>query len=157
MGRMRLGEILLSDGQIKPLELRVALNHQKSNQMRLGQSLMDLGICGEEALARALARQANLDYVDLDRWPVQADALKRVPFKLMKNFFLYPLMIVNNELLVATVSSPDLRALDSVAFAAGMKVRPVVATYSALRRALTRFESALKTAGVATDNITVDY
>lgn len=157
MGRMKLGEILLSDGRIKPMELRVALNHQKSNGVRLGDSLMDLGICEEESVARALAKQAQLDFVDLDRWPVQVDALKRVPFKLMKNFFVYPLMVANNELLLATPSSLDLRALDSVAFAAGLKVRPVVATVSALRRALQRFESALRNAGAQTNEIVVNY
>lgn len=161
MAKMKLGEILVSDGRIKPLELRVALSHQKSNGVRLGESLMDLGICREEELAKALAKQAGLDFIDLDRWPVQVDALKRVPFALMKNFYLYPLMVVNNELLVATSSSPDLRALDSVAFAAGMRVRPVVATVSALGRAIRRFEGALNAAKAGSktgsNEISVDY
>lgn len=133
------------------------MSHQQTNQVKLGESLMELGMCEEDSLARALAKQANLDFVDLDRWPVQAAAAKRVPLKLMKRFTLVPLMIVNNELLVATTAAPDLAGLDQVAFGAGMKVRPVVATTSALRRAIARAERGSDFCTFENAEISVDY
>lgn len=117
------------------------MSHQQTNRVKLGESLMDLGMCEEDGVARALAKQANLDFVDLDRWPVQADAATRVPLKLMKKFSVVPLMIANNELFVATPPAADLAGLDHVAFGAGMRVRNVVAAPGAIRRAIARAET----------------
>ena len=135
-----LGEVLVAAGRIHPSELRVALNHQKANGGRLGHALLQLGICDETALIRGLASQQGLDFIDIDRWPIQDEAVRLVPMKLLKNYSVFPLMIVNEELLVATVPPPDPRALDYLASITELEIRPVVATMSGIQRTIARVE-----------------
>ena len=54
---MLLGEMLLSDGTLRPDQVEEALAAQVINGGRLGTNLVELGHLTEEQLARALGKQ----------------------------------------------------------------------------------------------------
>jgi len=63
----RLGEILLAHGSIDTFQLQDALTHQRLRGRPLGASLVDLRLCNNDQVLAALAAQAGLPPIDLDR------------------------------------------------------------------------------------------
>ena len=53
---VRLGELLLREKRVTPVQLQEALNHQRANGGRLGTSLVKLGILVDEDITSVVSR-----------------------------------------------------------------------------------------------------
>ncbi|MFL5320306.1 MAG: hypothetical protein ACJ790_11670 [Myxococcaceae bacterium] len=158
MGQKRLGEVLLSSGEISDRELRLALHEQQAAGRKLGQVLIDLGLCEEREVSKALAVQAGRDFIDVEAFPIQAEAVKRVPIKVMKAHSVVPLLIVNGELLVATIPSNERRATEQVSFISGLRVRVAIGAPAAIAHLISVIDSAIaKHASKKEPELTIDY
>ncbi len=62
-GQLRLGELLISTGEIRFLQLLDALEEQRRTGDSIGQVLVNLGSCSQEAVNEALELQQRV-YVD---------------------------------------------------------------------------------------------
>ena len=112
--RMHLGEILFKAGLVEKQALINAIKTAKSSNKRLGQVLLELGLINEDTLAKAIAKQFGLKYVDLDEVTIPPDAAKIIPEDLIKRHNILPLS-VNNGRLELIISDPmDLDMMDSV-------------------------------------------
>ena len=112
--RRHLGEILFKAGLVEKQALINAIKTAKSSNKRLGQVLLELGLINEDTLAKALAKQSGLKYVDLDEVTVPADATKIVPEDLIKRHNILPLSVSNGRLTLAISDPNDLDMMDSV-------------------------------------------
>ncbi|HEV3017380.1 MAG TPA: hypothetical protein VGY49_00005, partial [Burkholderiaceae bacterium] len=63
--RLRLGELLVTQGVVTSAQLEGALTERKRSGRRLGRILVEDGIATEEAIARALAVQLHIPYLEL--------------------------------------------------------------------------------------------
>ncbi|HEY3270038.1 MAG TPA: hypothetical protein VGJ89_02390 [Geothrix sp.] len=133
----RLGELLVESGLITPAQLQSAITHQKIARGRLGSNLVALGYISEEVLMDFLSRQAGVPQVDVRNLEVPLEVLKLVPFRLADQFTVLPISVKEPKSLVLAMSDPsDLNAIDSARFASGLHIQPVVASHSALRKAI---------------------
>ena len=132
-----LGRILLETGTITRRTLTRALDEQQQTGERLGTTLVRIRACGEEDVARGLARQLNLPYVPP---PLEAgkDALPRVGESLARANAVLPLRMKERVLRLAMADPLDLATADDVQFRTGLRVEPVVASRSAISEALDR-------------------
>ena len=132
-----LGQLLLDNGTIARGALARALEEQQQTGERLGMTLVRLKACGEEDVARALARQLNLPYA---RPPLEAaeDALSQVGEGLARRHGLLPLSLGERTLRLAMADPLDLATADDVQFRTGLGVEPVVASRTAIGEALDR-------------------
>ncbi|RKY19488.1 MAG: hypothetical protein DRP63_00525 [Planctomycetota bacterium] len=64
----RLGEILLREKKITPVELDMALARQKMTGEMLGQALVDMGIVTEEEIEKAVRHQIEEEIFDVFSW-----------------------------------------------------------------------------------------
>ena len=64
-GRMRLGEILVSDGLVTRAGLECALAAQQRSGELLGRVLLDLGLVGRADLLAAIAKQQGIHHDSL--------------------------------------------------------------------------------------------
>jgi type IV pilus assembly protein PilB len=112
--RRHLGEILYKAGLVKKEALIDAIKTGKSNNKRLGQVLLDLKLIDEETLAKALAKQFGLKYVDLDQVTIPSDAVKIVPEDLIRRHSILPLSVANGRLKLIIGDPMDLDMMDSV-------------------------------------------
>jgi hypothetical protein len=76
---MRVGEILVALGKASQADVDAALDEQRRHHRRLGEILVSRGIVSEVDLAETLAREFQLPYVDLAKFPVDPRALALVP------------------------------------------------------------------------------
>lgn len=133
----RLGELLIESGLITPSQLQSAITHQKIVRGRLGSNLVALGYISEEVLMDFLSHQTGVPQMDVRNIEVQPQILKLVPHRLADQFTVLPISTKEPKSLVLAMSDPsDLNAIDSVRFASGLNVEPVVASHSALRKTI---------------------
>ncbi|HEX9008964.1 MAG TPA: hypothetical protein VF804_01255, partial [Holophagaceae bacterium] len=133
----RLGEMLVEAGLITPAQLQSAITHQKIARGRLGSNLVALGYITEEVLMDFLSHQTGVPRMDVRTAEVPPEILKLIPHRLAEQFTVLPVAIKEPKSLVLAMSDPsDLNAIDSARFASGLHIEPVVASHSALRKAI---------------------
>jgi hypothetical protein len=133
----RLGELLVEAGLVTPAQLQSAITHQKIARGRLGSNLVALGYITEEVLMDFLSHQAGVPQFDVRNIEVPPQILKLVPHRLAEQFTVLPIATKEPKSLVLAMSDPsDLNAIDSTRFASGLHIEPVVASHSALKKAI---------------------
>lgn len=76
--KVRLGDLLVEKNVITEKQLDDALKEQKSNRRRLGKLLVSLGYVDEKQLLILLAEQLQIEFIDLVRFKINTDAVKRL-------------------------------------------------------------------------------
>src|SRR5215210_5972568 len=124
----KLGEILVEWGIVKTAEVQRALDHAKSKNLRIGEALVDLKLCSESNVYKALAQQHNMEYIDLDKNGVPPEAVNQIPDDLMRKYLILPLGKENGRLRIAIHDPLDLGMLDILRFRlSGKEIRTVLA------------------------------
>jgi len=133
----KIGEMLVEAGIISPAQLQEALRHQRITGGRMGSNLVALGFVSEDLLMDFLAQKTGVPRLDLKNLDVPVNVLQRIPKRLADQLNVLPLSIKEPKSLVLAMTDPsDLNAVDSARFASGMNIEPVVASYSALKQAI---------------------
>src|SRR5579859_4841899 len=78
-GRLRLGELLVSEGLVSGQTLDSALAASASTGKRLGHVLIQSGAISDQQLAAVVARQLNVPFVDLARLELKPELARLVP------------------------------------------------------------------------------
>jgi len=132
--RLRLGEVLVSEGLTSEAEIHVALSQQKKQKgKRLGEVLVELGMVEESAIARVLANRLGLPFIDLDSTDIQAEALAEIPARVIREQQVFPIRADIESLTVAMGDPLSTEAIDAVRFTCKKRVVEVVATPTQLK------------------------
>lgn len=123
----RLGEILVEWGIITPNEIAKGLDHAKTKNLRLGEALVDLKLCSDVNVCKALASQYSMEYFDLDQNAVPPNAVNMIPDDLMRKYLVLPLGIEQGRLRVAVHDPLDLELDDILRFRLNKELRKVLA------------------------------
>ena len=132
--RLRLGEVLVSEGLTTEAEIHVALSQQKQQKgKRLGEVLVELGMVDESAIARVLANRLGLPFIDLDSTDIESDALAEIPARVIREHQVFPIRVDTESLTVAMGDPLSSEAIDAVRFTCKKRVVEVVATPTQLK------------------------
>ena len=123
----KLGEILIEWGIISTREVAKALEHAKSKGLRIGEALIDLKLCNESNVYKALAQQHNMEYIDLDKGAVPPNAVNLIPDDLMRKYMILPLGMESGKLRVAIHDPLDFEMLEVLRFRLNKDMRTVLA------------------------------
>ncbi len=132
----KLGEILLKENLITPDQLKQALEHQKANGGRLGNSLVRLGFMSDEEVMALLSRQYGVPSINLDYFEVDPGVTKLIPMDTALKFQVLPLSRVGSSLTLAMVDPTNVFAMDDIKFMTGFNIEPVVASETAIAEAI---------------------
>jgi len=135
----QLAEVLLEEGLVTQNQLMTAVDEQSQRGTPLGRTLVELGILSEDQLVRALAAQVGLIFCDLDDYAVDRTAVTTIPAALCRRHTVLPVGFADGYLLLATSDPSNVVAVDDARAASGYSVRPVIATYDNLLRAIDRY------------------
>jgi len=130
--------MLLAAGAVTEEGLREALALQHKSGARLGEALAQLGLVEETTLARTVAKQLGMPFVDLSKGRVPAAVLERVPSEFAREQGLLPVALRGGKLVVAIDDHLKRIVVDQLQFTLGCEVTCAMATPSALRTALER-------------------
>lgn len=99
-------------------------------------TLLEKGFLKEDALFPVLAEEFGMEYVDLTKAEVEAEALANIPQKLVHRRNLMPLARNNGTLIVATGDPFDAYAIDELATLTGLHIHPVLGSPREITRLL---------------------
>lgn len=137
---VRLGELLVELGDLRPDELETALAVQTEDpaaKLRLGDVLVTHRFVGEAQLARVLGIQLGFPFEAPDVIPVQRELLMQVPTAWCEQHILVPIRKEGDQVVVAFADPTDAVALDAAETVFGRNgVLPAIATRAAIRTAL---------------------
>ncbi len=103
MPMIRVGEALTRLGFIDEGQLAQALERQKTERsVPLGQLLVNMGFLTRRDLNTALARKMGYPIVDVAQFPIEAEALRTVPFSTAMRLAIMPLLLRDKMLVIAT-------------------------------------------------------
>ena len=115
--RQKLGEILVRWGVVTPAQVKEALRAGEAGKQRIGQALVDLGHASETDVAKALASQFDMEYIDLDLPDaIDRDNLSLLPREVIKKYLVLPMEKANGRLKVLIYDPLDLETLDDLRF-----------------------------------------
>jgi type IV pilus assembly protein PilB len=138
--KKRLGEILTEAGLINETQLASALNSQRTWGGKLGSTLVRMGFVKEEDLLRCLSAQLRLPSVDFAKIRIAPNALQVVPHRIAEKYNVIPVALkeeMGKKTVILAMSDPtNLDTISEIQFQTGVNVRPVVATESAISRAV---------------------
>ncbi|MEO0514632.1 MAG: ATPase, T2SS/T4P/T4SS family, partial [Planctomycetota bacterium] len=121
--RLQLGQILQQWRLVTDQQIEEALKISKGSRKRIGDALVALGYITENDVAKALASQFGLEFVDLDQPNViDRDQLDLIPQDMIKKYLVLPLGKEGNTLKVLVHDPMDINLIDDLQFRLGGKV-----------------------------------
>ncbi|HUP08308.1 MAG TPA: ATPase, T2SS/T4P/T4SS family, partial [Caldimonas sp.] len=128
MPLVRIGEALLSLGMVREDQIKEALVQQALDRsVPLGEVLVRMGVVSREDLQIALARKMGYPLVDVERFPAEPEALRRLSYAVASRLRVIPLLVREGRLVVGLEDPSRRAALEEIEFTADMKVVPVLA------------------------------
>ncbi|MGH6647727.1 ATPase, T2SS/T4P/T4SS family [Aquabacterium sp.] len=137
MPMVRIGEALMALGMINQGQLEEALEQQKRDRsVPLGELLVTQGLVSRHDLQTALARKMGYPLVDLDKFPIEAEALRKVPFAVAHRLMTVPLLLRDGSLIIAVEDPSKRLTLSELEFITQCKIVPVLAQHTQLEFAI---------------------
>lgn len=138
-GRPRLGSILIKNRVVSAVELHAAVQFQVQNACRLGEALLELGFCSEAELARGLAEQLEIPFVDLSEDRPQPQCVAMIPRDVALEHGVLPIRMDGDRLLVVARNPFDIRVDEAVRQVCDVPVIVGIAAESQLREVLQHY------------------
>ena len=156
--RKLFGEILREYDLVSQDSLDKALMLQKSSDKRLGEILVSLGALTPTQVAETLAVQLELQFIQLDRYQPEDQAIKMIPRNVAERLQLIPLKLDDDDTLLVTMSDPlDLPAQDEIKLLTGHDLRIATSGGDDISRNLSRmYDFSANVQGAMTDAADVD-
>ena len=130
--KIRIGDLLVSNGVITDAQLRQALEKQKGTGLRLGRTLISLGYVGEDQFLEFLSTQLHIPFVDLRRYKFDTTLVHRLSETLARRYRAIVLSETKGELLVGMADPTDIYAFDAIERALQQPIQQAVVRESEL-------------------------
>ena len=146
--RKKLGEILMEWGRVTDAQVQQAMGMAKGTGKRLGEALVEANFCSEQDVAKALAAQFDMEFVNLDAPDAALGVdMSLVPQELVKKHLILPLSKTNGRLKLVIHDPMDLELHDLLRFRLNSEIDTAIAPRSSIKAFL---EGKSATTGGAT-------
>lgn len=139
MAGNRLGELLVRHKILTSEQVDKAIAEHKAHRERLVTTLSRLKLITEEDLAAFLARQYSAPSINLEEFEVDTSVTKLLSAEVVQKYHLMPISRTGSTLIVAMSDPSNIFAIDDIKFMTGHNVEVVVATDSAIKRAIDKY------------------
>jgi len=125
--RRIIGDILVEQGVITPLELDEALQRQRLTGDFLGRVLVRMELCEEQDVLEALGVQQGMERVDLSKLQIKDEVLRKLPPDVAKFYNVVPIREREDGTIVVALADPlNLSLLDDLQQIIGSPVEGAV-------------------------------
>ena len=111
---MKIGEVLIEKGLLTEERLKLALAHQKVTGTLIGEALIKLGFVSSGEMARTLAEQAGIPFINLSEYTVSEEAIRLIPKNIAEKTGFIPLMVDNGFIEIGITNPSNIHAIDTV-------------------------------------------
>lgn len=136
MKYIRLGDLLVQNGDITKEQLEEALKIQKDGGGRLGTILQEQGFITERQLIDTLMNQLGVEYIDLNTYAAPPEMAELLPKSLARKYGVVPVKASRSEVWLAMADPLNFVAIEEVRAITRRRVIPLIATSAAVERAV---------------------
>jgi type IV pilus assembly protein PilB len=137
--RVPLGTLLVRDGLLSTEQLELALTAKEQTGARLGEIVVAQGWVPATELARLLAEQHGLEYIDLSTVTPDPTATSLLPEKYALRYEALPIRFLSENMVLIAVADPtNVVASDDLRLAIGLNMRVAVASAPELKQMIDR-------------------
>jgi type IV pilus assembly protein PilB len=136
--RKPLGQILIDKGVVSSAQVERALEEQRrgNHQKLLGEVLVELGFCTEDAIIEALAQTYGVPYARISPRIADPKAIAALPREFLEKHQILPLFLVEGTLTVAVPEPANVFLIEEIERTTGHRVQVVAATAHDIRATL---------------------
>ena len=139
MLKKKFGEILVDMKVATKEQIDQAIKEQKDSGELLGQILLKKNIVTKNDIAKALAVQVDIPFVEkITEQMADPQMLGKVPLKFLRKHIVIPIMFEGQKTLL-TSNTRDLQPLDDLALLMGGDVQYAVATDNSIIEAINKY------------------
>ncbi|UCD66732.1 MAG: Flp pilus assembly complex ATPase component TadA, partial [Deltaproteobacteria bacterium] len=131
-----IGQILVENQMVSPQKLEIGLGEQKRTGELIGAVLVRMGVITHKELAMALAIQAEVSFVPLNKTPINPEAFRLISNETARRFMVVPFALGDDTLQVAMENPSDIHALDRLRQETGKKIEIFGADLCAIQKAI---------------------
>ncbi|MEN0110144.1 MAG: hypothetical protein AAF805_05435, partial [Planctomycetota bacterium] len=151
-GPVRLGQRLVGENLVSPEDLGRALELQAKRGMKLGETLLEMGVATEEDLLPHIAAQLGVPALRLREGLIDPQVVRTLDREFCERYGVLALFNVRGVLTVALDDPSDLDRLDQVERVTGLRTRPIFAFAASIERMIRRaFEDDFQVDTVTAD------
>lgn len=136
---IKVGEILVKQGLLKPEQLAQALDEHKKNGGRLTSEIIRLGFLKENQILRAVEKAYQVPGVDVSTFEIDPSVISLFKREICEKHLLIPLQKAGQTLVVAFADPSNIMVREDLRFLTKMKIQPVVGTGSSIQSAIDRY------------------
>ena len=136
--RKMLGRVLVDMGAITAAEIEVILEKLQVSGKNFGSTGVAEGLFTEDALAQALAKQFQYEFVDLSDVVLDSELLSLLPAEVPTQYKLVPLKRQGDLLTVAIADPTDVVAIDNLELQLGLNLELKVSSRLQIERLIER-------------------
>lgn len=148
-------DILIRQGTISPDQLAEANQMAKQGGMKLPDALTRLGYATSEEIARAMAEQHGLDYINLADVVIPPAVVELVPESVARENVILPLAEEDGQLKVIVSDPDDFETFEKLRFILNRRIEPVLAPRDAILEAINRHYG--QTVAESTDSMLQEF
>lgn len=134
-----IADQLLETSLITQSQLELALKEQGKSGGSISYNLVKTGAISEKALSEFLSQVYQVEAIELDDVEADEHSVELIPAEVATKFQVVPVRREGRILTVAMANPDNIFAIDDIKFITGLEVRPVVATETAIKKAIDRF------------------
>lgn len=141
LGSERIEERGSMDYLRKEQEEEARRVQRQSGTTDVGKVLVKLGMGGEREVAQAKAQELGYNFVDLERFMIEQDAVQSISGETCKRLTVMPVKRDGMNLYVAMVDGIHIETLDEIRLQTGCRIIPVIAVRDSLLSAVAKYYS----------------
>ena len=136
--KVRIGDLLVSRGEITEAQLKQCLEEQKQSGLKLGRILIDNGYIDEDRFLTILSDQLNAPFYDLKAFNLDPEVVAKLPETYARRYKALVLEEVRGEVIVGMVDPMDIFAYDELSRQLGQPISVAVVreTENAIQKAI---------------------
>ena len=110
------------------------------NSAEIMDAMLEKGYTSEEEIARAFAEEYGIEFIEnLEDYKISEEVLKIISRKTCEKYTVIPVTKMEKTLVVAFVDPSDIHVRDTLSLITDLKIQPVVATKSSIKKIFNRY------------------
>lgn len=139
MSSLKIGEILVKQGLLKPDQLAHAMEEQKKTGQKLTNAIIQLGLLKDIQILRAVEKHFAVPGVEVNTFEIDQSVIAMIPKDVCEKNTLIPLQKAGNTLVVAFADPSNIIVKEDLRFITRCRIQAVVGTESAIMSGIEKY------------------
>lgn len=139
MSSLKIGEMLVKQGLLKPDQLSIAVEEQKKSGAKLTGTIIQLGYLKENQILRVMEKNFAVPGVEVSTFEIDPAVIAMIPRDVCERNQLIPLQKAGTTLVVAFADPSNIMVKEDLRFITRCRIQAVVGTETAIAASIEKY------------------